>query len=99
MPDKIEPLDVGRPSIRVPGLPVLITRGYEVSKKTGNIEFLGRFDGPLLRVTGPHSSMIFRVSALDALIEALQIGAAPPVAEEGAHDADIENMNYKRVDL
>lgn len=77
-----------------------LRRGYEaVFKPSGKLEFLGAPDGPLLEIRGPRGQwLLMDVGMVDELVAAMQMVAAPLVAEVGAHDAEAEAMNYRLLD-
>ena len=87
------------PAIFLPDGPARIERGYSVwDPKKERIDFVGAYDGPLLRLQGPHGDpVLMQLHMVEPVAKALLLAASVPAAAPGAHDAEIEAMGLKRL--
>lgn len=88
-----------KPRIQLPGVPVSVCRGYEaVNIAREAYEFVGSFDGPVIEIrTRMQEGLLISVEAAQALLDALKLALAQPVAAEGANDAELAKMGYSRI--
>lgn len=97
------------PRLRLPtARNISVMRGYEVIKRgrpafegrtqtNDSLDFVGAVDGPLVEINAPGSKQVYPVHLVRELIAVLQAAIEHPIAEAGAHDADIVGLGYEPI--